>query len=159
MTVLYADDDVDDLDLFKKVVESLNPHVKSITFNDGVEIVDFLEKDEILPEFIFLDLNMPGMDGFECLERIKSQPRFRKIQIIILSTSGEKEDKEKSLQLGAASYIQKPCTYHEWRDNLKMYIAPDVDKTSNILSFTNLLHNCLHSFSNGHPSLPLFSGT
>jgi CheY-like chemotaxis protein len=80
---------------------------------DGREGLDFLQKlgkyaDAHRPDLIFLDLNMPRMDGCEFLAEIKANPLFNDIPVVVLTTSDVENDVVRSYQLGAASYITKP---------------------------------------------------
>jgi CheY-like chemotaxis protein len=76
MVVLYAEDDIDDFNIFCEVLESVNPLIKVINARNGVEALDILENLPSIPDFIFLDINMPSMDGTACLKRVKNDPRL-----------------------------------------------------------------------------------
>lgn len=80
---------------------------------DGCEGLDFLQKvgkyaDAPRPDLIFLDLNMPRMNGYEFLTAMKASESFDSIPVIILTTSDVESDVVRSYKLGAASYITKP---------------------------------------------------
>lgn len=72
---------------------------------DGEEAMGILERE--IPDIILLDLLLPGMTGFEVLEKIRADARFTKVPVIILSNLGQKEDQEKCAQLGATKYLIK----------------------------------------------------
>jgi CheY-like chemotaxis protein len=118
MTILYAEDDIEDYNLFYEVAVSIYPDVTVINARNGLEAWDLLEQMTILPDFIFLDINMPSMDGKSCLKYIKRDKRFAHIPVIIYSTSAHKKDIDLCLQLGADSYIQKPNSVKEASDKL-----------------------------------------
>ncbi|GAB3902235.1 hypothetical protein GCM10028803_28440 [Larkinella knui] len=80
---------------------------------DGVELLDFLENARHLPALIFLDLNMPRMDGFATLDELRSNPAFRSIPVIIFTTSSLPEHITRCYQLGANSYLIKPSGYQQ----------------------------------------------
>lgn len=86
---------------------------KSTVVDDGQEALDFLSqtqsssKDE-LPDLIILDLNLPRMDGREFLEKVRHDPRFQNIPIVVFTSSLAKEDIDKCYALCANSYVQKP---------------------------------------------------
>lgn len=114
-----ADDDPDDRALTKEAFEENFP-VNDLHFvEDGKELMDYLNKEgkysndinHSLPELILLDLNMPKKDGREVLKEIKDHPEFKKIPVIILTTSKAEEDIVKTYELGANSFITKPVTY------------------------------------------------
>jgi CheY-like chemotaxis protein len=118
--VLVADDDTDDQFMLKEAFASLKFDKEIRTVENGEELLDYLNKkgkydDENLPfpKLILLDLNMPKVDGRQCLRMIKESPEFCKIPIIIFSTSNNPEDISQSYELGANSYIIKPYSYNE----------------------------------------------
>ncbi len=73
---------------------------------DGIEAYERLEEEEF--DAIILDINMPRMNGLEFLEKIKQEERFASIPVIMLTTEGQEEDKNKSISIGATVYIVKP---------------------------------------------------
>ena len=84
--IILADDDEDDRMLFTDAFGELRINTKVNTFNDGVELMDYLNApDSILPNVLFLDLNMPKKNGIECLYEIKQDARFNDIAIAIFS--------------------------------------------------------------------------
>jgi two-component system, response regulator len=120
VTILMADDDPDDRMLMKEAMEENDlPH--TIRFvEDGSELLDYLynrgkfAKDKPnKPHLILLDLNMPKMDGREALSHIKSHIIFRRIPVIVLTTSKLEEDIVKSYDLGVNSFICKPVRFSE----------------------------------------------
>ena len=107
--IILADDDEDDRMLFKDAFEELKINTKVNTFNNGVELMDYLNApDSILPHVLFLDLNMPKKNGIECLHEIKKNSRFNDIAIAIYSTSSSEEHIEETFVQGANIYIKKP---------------------------------------------------
>lgn len=109
MHIVLADDDEDDRMLFKDAFEELKISTKVNTYNDGAELMNYLNSDEaILPEILFLDLNMPKKNGIECLHEIKANPKFSNIAIAIYSTSSSEEHIEETFVNGANIYIKKP---------------------------------------------------
>ena len=118
--ILMADDDPDDraltLDAFRE-----NNLANSLYFvEDGESLMDYLyqrgkfhEANAPRPGLILLDLNMPKLDGREALKRIKSDQQFKRIPVVILTTSKAEEDILKSYDLGVNSFICKPVTFTE----------------------------------------------
>jgi two-component system response regulator len=114
-----ADDDADDRQMTREAFE--NAHLANdLRFvEDGVELLDYLHRrgkysdpaTSPRPSILLLDLNMPRKDGREALQELKSDPRFRAIRVIILTTSKAEEDILRSYNLSAASYITKPVTF------------------------------------------------
>jgi CheY-like chemotaxis protein len=118
--ILVADDDTDDQFMLKEAFASLNFDKEIRTVENGEELLDFLNRkgkysDASLPipKLILLDLNMPKIDGRQCLRLIRTNPQYSKIPIIIFSTSNNPEDISQSYELGANSYIIKPYSYNE----------------------------------------------
>jgi two-component system response regulator len=118
--ILMADDDPDDRILAKDAL-SENKLANDLYFvEDGEELLDYLHqrgkfnpKNAPRPGLILLDLNMPKMDGREALREIKSDTRFRKIPVIVLTTSKAEEDIIRTYELGVNSFISKPVTFEE----------------------------------------------
>lgn len=107
--IILADDDEDDRLFFTDAFSELKMSTKVQTFKDGVELLDYLNaKDSILPQLLFLDLNMPKKNGMQCLQEIKANPRFSNIAIAIYSTSSTEEHIDETFLQGANIYIKKP---------------------------------------------------
>lgn len=118
--ILVADDDADDLFMLKEAFSSLKVDKEICNVENGEELLEFLHRkgkfsDANLPspKLILLDLNMPKVDGRECLKIIKADAELSKIPVIIFSTSNNPEDISHSYALGANSYIIKPYSYNE----------------------------------------------
>ena len=118
INILMADDDPDDRMLMKEALEE-NKLPNTINFvEDGAELMDYLNRkgqftleNTVKPGLIFLDLNMPKIDGREALRLIKSDPQLRRIPVIVLTTSKADEDVVKTYDLGVNSYISKPARF------------------------------------------------
>ena len=109
MYIVLADDDEDDRLFFTDAFGELKINTKVNTYNDGVELMDYLNNDEsILPD---IDLNMPRKSGKECLEEIRNNSRFQNIAVAIYSTSSSEEDIEETFVQGANIYIKKPSDF------------------------------------------------
>jgi CheY-like chemotaxis protein len=113
MWVLFIDDDQDDYELFCEALKELTPEANCLHKRDGKAALNFLLRQPLtdLPDYIFLDINMPGMSGKECLERIKSVAHLKDIPVIIFSTSIHPDDAKTYAGLGAIGSIRKPYTY------------------------------------------------
>lgn len=81
------------------------------------------KKDAVMPHFIFLDLNMPGKSGIECLTEIRNIKKFDTIAIVIYSTSSYKIDFEETFRLGANRYVVKPNDFHSLKKTLEKAIS------------------------------------
>ncbi len=119
ITILLADDDPDDRLLLHDAIEEARLGNPVHFVHDGVELMDYLNRRRQYVELasspytglILLDLNMPRKDGLEVLEEIKTDPRFRRIPVVVLSTSKAEEDILRTYDLGVNSFIVKPVTF------------------------------------------------
>ena len=112
--ITLAEDDEDDRLFFTDAFEELKINTIVNTLNNGRELLNYLEHPEtILPNIIFLDLNMPILNGMECLKEIKQNNKFNDIAIAIYSTSASDQDVENTFVLGANIYIKKPSNFNE----------------------------------------------
>ncbi|WP_445457787.1 response regulator [Flavobacterium sp. HNIBRBA15423] len=111
--ITLADDDEDDRLFFTDAFDELKINTVVNTFKNGKELLDFLHHPEsILPNIIFLDLNMPILNGVDCLKEIKKSDKFNNIAIAIYSTSSSDQDVENTFVLGANIYIKKPSDFN-----------------------------------------------
>jgi CheY-like chemotaxis protein len=120
-TVLYVDDDLDDITFFKKAMRNLDPSVDVISFLDSGEGIKYLSSSSIIPSIIFLDSNMPTMNGLECVIAIKRDPRLRRIPVVLFSVGLSKEQIIQYNSLGIYQFISK-STIGELEKSLKHII-------------------------------------
>lgn len=114
--ILIAEDDADDRFLLQAAFEENGFQDKLHFVENGVEVLEYLyllEKDEQtpLPKFILLDLNMPKKDGREVLKELKQHPKFKKIPVVIFSTTNNEQEMHRCYESGANSYITKPNSF------------------------------------------------
>src|SRR5690606_10626566 len=89
----------------------IDPSIYCLTVSNGRLAMDVLRTIDPLPDFIFLDINMPVMDGKECLVELKKSERFKSIPVVVLSTTSDPLEINFYYQLGALSFIQKPDSF------------------------------------------------
>lgn len=119
IVILMADDDADDRMLTRDALEESRVLNELRFVEDGEELMDYLRRNgkyanaaaSPRPGLILLDLNMPKKDGREALKEIKSDPNFRRIPVVIMTTSKAEEDVFRSYDFGASSFITKPVTF------------------------------------------------
>lgn len=112
LNILLADDDVDDCKLFKEALEALPKTTALTTVHDGDELMSYLtENTEQLPHVLFLDINMPRKNGFECLSEIKNNKELKDLPVVMYSTSGSKNEINILFNTGADVYIHKPSNF------------------------------------------------
>lgn len=120
MNIFLADDDEDDRSLFKLAFDETKLNSNLSLFKSGNELMDYLNRDDLkLPHILFLDLNMPGKTGAQCLAEIKANPKFRNMSIAIYSTSNSEKDIEDTLSGGANIYIHKPNDFQKLKQIIK----------------------------------------
>jgi CheY-like chemotaxis protein len=116
--ILLVDDNPDDVVMTLRALRKANIVNQIAVARDGVEALHFIFGDETgaarapaVPRLILLDLKLPRVDGFEVLQRIKSDPATRSIPVVVLTSSMEQRDVLESYQLGVNSYIVKPVDF------------------------------------------------
>lgn len=118
--IYLVDDDKDDRELFCEALGEQNIKAKISTFENGVDLMaDLLDRSIALPDIIFLDLNMPLMNGEECLADIRNEPQFSKIRIVIYSTHFDELKIGLLQQKGADHYLRKPKSFQELKQSIK----------------------------------------
>lgn len=113
-TCFLIDDDVDDQEIFMTVLEEVQPDIRCITAANGQEAIDKIRHQRLKPDLIFLDLNMPLMNGQQFLQACSAHDTCKEIPVIILTTSSDRRTIDETLQLGAKDYITKPDKFSEW---------------------------------------------
>lgn len=114
MTILLVDDDEDDRNLFVEATKEVDSTITCFSASDGTEALAYLRDDQNdVPDFIFLDLRMPGLSGEECLLEIKREPRMANVPVIVYTTSRDVQESVKLKQMGAAHFASKPVSHEE----------------------------------------------
>jgi CheY-like chemotaxis protein len=106
--ILLIDDDDDDQEIFVTALNEISNTIVCITESSAQQALYKLKSKETSPDVIFLDLNMPVMNGFQFLAEVKSNEALKDIPVIILSTSAVSEAIQQTKALGAADFITKP---------------------------------------------------
>lgn len=126
ITCFLIDDDADDREMFELALNEINPKIEYLTASSGEEGLRMLDTSEIIPTYIFLDLNMPKMDGWECLREIKKRPQLKHIPVIILSTAQWLKDRIELQKLEIARYITKPSTQAEFTKAISKVLVKEI---------------------------------
>jgi response regulator RpfG family c-di-GMP phosphodiesterase len=122
--VFYTDDDQDDHEMFSMALAEIKPAAVLHPFFNCSEIVDYLkDESKALPDIIFLDQNMPGNTGNECLREIKQIARAQNIPVVMYTTGGNPKLVGNALELGAYKYVLKPVYHKEIKSNLAEILA------------------------------------
>lgn len=130
--IVLIDDDEDDRDFFKTAIDCINPQLSVLSLVDGVCLTEYL-RDNVnqIPDLLFLDINMPRKNGFECLEDIRSKYNTSELPIIMYSTSESDYDILNSKNLGANLYIKKPSDFTTLKEVLSKVLNIDWSKNTN----------------------------
>jgi len=113
------DDDQDDHEILIAALQEIDSSIVCHTALNGEDGLHKLDSQTFRPDLIFLDLNMPGMNGFDVLKEIKKSVRLKNIPVVIFSTSNNPKDIRETESLGAHTFITKPSQYSDLRDMLK----------------------------------------
>ena len=108
--ILIAEDDSDDIDFFKEAVRDNCPAVEITVAEDGKKLLSVLDSIDT-PDVIVLDLNMPYVNGKDCIIAIRRNEKFKEVPIVVYSTSSNQYEIEYCLTNGANHYVVKPGTY------------------------------------------------
>jgi CheY-like chemotaxis protein len=125
MTILNVDDDLEDQDIFTEAIGFIDPLITCIKANNGLEGHELLFNDEnqLSIDYIFLDINMPKMNGIELLSFIKKNDRLKNIPIYVLSTSCSKREQAEINLLGA-TLLEKQSQFEMNIKMLRSIIKP-----------------------------------
>jgi CheY-like chemotaxis protein len=121
MIILYADDDREDQDVFIEIIAAINPEITVIRAEDGLKTLEILASSEV-PDIIFLDSNMPFLNGYQTLIEIRKSDKFIKTRIMIFSTNAWKPADEDYASLDA-EHLRKPDTMVEGIATLRAVIG------------------------------------
>ncbi len=118
---------VDDVKLLLELEKSFLKHspVRTLTAANGEEALDLIRKER--PDLIFMDLNMPKMDGKECCAAIKADPDLRSIPVIMVTTAGSRTDEQRCREAGCDDYLTKPIDRRLFLEKGRRFV-PDIDR-------------------------------
>ncbi len=117
MQVVIVDDHPVNLDVLKLTLELID--AQSTAFEDGLSALDYLAACETVPSLLIVDRMMPGLDGLEVVRRVRADPRFDAMRIVMATASGDEKDVEEGRQAGADDYLVKPFTPDELLELLR----------------------------------------
>ena len=134
--IYIADDDEDDRLLFFEAVLDLNLPAAVVETSSGDELLQALYGAEYFPDVIFLDINMPGKSGFDCLAEIRNaEGNLKNVKIIILSTSSNQANIRLADELGADFYAVKPSSFQGLKNLIQEVLSNDWNHTSSKKKF------------------------
>lgn len=107
-TCLLIDDDEDDGEIFKMAIDQISADVNFVFSKSAMEAVKLLSEQKVTPDYIFLDINMPLMNGSECLAEIRKMQHLQNVPVYMYTTSAGLRDKNMFLEIGAREVVTKP---------------------------------------------------
>jgi two-component system response regulator len=117
--ILYVEDNQDAIAFFSRVVNKLGDY-NFVTREDGSSAISLLEeKKDFTPEMILLDINLPGMNGFEILQYVRSKTAYKHVPVIMFTSSDDDGDVQKSYEYGANAYLIKPDSLQSLKEVLQ----------------------------------------
>ena len=119
--ILLADDDKDHAVLFERTIRKEYPSVKTSYVNDGERLLYFLHLNKV--DLLFLDLNMPCKNGYECLLEIRKEPALNDLPIVVYSSSAQMSDIQKSFLYRADFYLVKPFITEHLKTAIKTILS------------------------------------
>lgn len=122
---LLVDDDPDDQEVFLTALGDVSASVLCLVAADGDRALELLYNEETIPDYIFLDLNMPRMNGFEFLAAMKKSRLLKDIPVIVYSTTSQPAQIEKAKNLGATEFFTKTYRYQDLCTLLRKYFGDD----------------------------------
>jgi CheY-like chemotaxis protein len=128
-TCFLVDDDVDDQEIFMAAVSEVDNSIDCVSVDNCEEAIEKLKATHFkTPDFIFLDLNMPRLNGRQCLAELKKIAHLQNVPVIIYSTSSLKKDMEETAQLGADMFLTKPSKFDDLCHALHKVLSTDWSK-------------------------------
>jgi CheY-like chemotaxis protein len=123
LVCLLVDDDRDDQQILSEAIHEVAPEAICLTASDGIDAMEKLREEKINPDYIFLDINMPRMNGCEFLKSIKRMKDLKNIPVVVHSTSTSSGEVERLVQLGASGVHVKSCDYKSICGMLRKYLS------------------------------------
>lgn len=127
--ILLVDDNADDRDLAQRALRECKFAGEIATARNGEEGIDFLFRrgkfsgwNKADPKLILLDIKMPGINGIEALEKIKTDPRIRALPVVMLTSSAQESDLKECYRLGANGYVVKPVDFAQYAEAIGIIV-------------------------------------
>ncbi|GAA3941465.1 response regulator [Litoribacillus peritrichatus] len=121
--LLLVEDNPADVDLILDALTNATVRSRVEVANDGEQALAWLNAVETLPDLIFLDLNLPKMGGLDVLQKLKQTSRFKRVPVVVLTSSQADQDVLKSYDLGANTYTCKPLNLNDYRQVIRIIEA------------------------------------
>jgi CheY-like chemotaxis protein len=115
LRICLIDDDPDHVLIITRAIREHGDESTIHAASDGDEALAWLRSAETLPDLVLLDINMPGLSGFDVLEALKADERLKTVPVVMLTSSDASADVARAYELGASGYISKPSYLHDLR--------------------------------------------
>ena len=122
MRVFYIEDDEDDCEFLEETLHDIDNTIQCISYTDAREGIKFLLNTESTFDLIILDINMPLMNGKECLIEIKKHDTLKHVPVVMCSTTLQTKEIKSYFEMGAYDFIVKPASIEKYRDELTVII-------------------------------------
>ena len=126
MVILYADDDEDDREIFVEILKNIDEGIRLVQAEDGFHTLTILDSID-LPDIIFLDINMPVLNGYETLAEIRKDKRFSQVKVVMFSTAIYQKSFDKYAHL-RAKFVSKPGTIKEGIEILRNVLQAEIGR-------------------------------
>ncbi|WP_447635341.1 response regulator [Flavobacterium microcysteis] len=139
LAIALLDDDHEEHLLFKEVADDFSEIKSVLSFAKGKEMLDYLGGNDknVVPDILFLDLNMPILSGLDCLIEIRKKEEYKNLPIIIYSTSSSEKDKEATYKNGANLYVNKPIEFSDMKKIFMEVLKINWKERSGAFNFQN----------------------
>ena len=127
--ILYVEDNFQNFRLVMRMVRSDDKEIEIVRAEDGLSGVKMAA--DLKPDLIFMDINLPDIDGVEATKRIKANPELKQIPVIALTANAMVGDREKYLEAGCDGYLRKPIDRGKLRESLGEYLGVKVNGNGN----------------------------
>lgn len=117
--ILLIDDDIEDTEIFIDVVNAVNKDIICHTTMDPTKVFKDLKSAEILPDLIFMDINMPCLNGLDLLQQLRDDPKLQHLEVILISSPSEEVIRRLSPKKNIEKYIEKSSNYKDFVSQLQ----------------------------------------
>ena len=138
--ILYAEDDSDDADLFRKALNEIEVSTELTRVKDGEELMELM-KHTLAHDILFLDINIPLKNGYQCVTEIRADERFKYLPIIIFTTTTAQGIVKWLFDLEADLLIKKPNDFQLWKRSIEKALSIDYKVHRTNLSVDNFVLN------------------
>ena len=136
MTIMIIDDDADDRSMFAEALMEIDESIHLIPMINCEEAIDYFNiKSAATPDFIFLEINMPTMNGWQCLDHIRDMAKMQHIPVVIYTTSQAEENFEKIKNMEATYFLSKPSKFKELVQALVLVMDSEWEKLDSLIAF------------------------